>query len=116
MRITRDGSAARNPTGNSDPSVIGTSPKMSPGCRSPTTRSTPSTSFTASIRPPDPTGGQGEQRAGLGLLSGVFAGCERDICRHPREPLARVLIELGEDLDPADFLCGHHRLTPGAAY
>ena len=30
--MTRDGSAARNPTGNTVPSVIGTSPKTSPGC------------------------------------------------------------------------------------
>ena len=49
--MTRDFSAARNPTGNTVPSVIGTSPKMSPGRRSPTTRSIPSTSLTASMRP-----------------------------------------------------------------
>ena len=29
--MTRDASAARNPTGNTVPSVIGTSPKTSPG-------------------------------------------------------------------------------------
>ena len=50
-RITRDGSAARNPTGNTVPSVIGTSPISSPGLRSPTTRGIPSTSFTTSIWP-----------------------------------------------------------------
>ena len=49
--MTREASAARKPTGNTVPSVIGTSPKTSPGCRSPTTRSIPSTSLTASIRP-----------------------------------------------------------------
>src|SRR5919109_3622303 len=51
MRMTRDFSAARNPAGNTVPSVIGTSPKISPGLRSPTTRSIPSTSFVASMRP-----------------------------------------------------------------
>ena len=40
-----------SPTGKTVPSVIGTSPKMSPGCRSPTTRSMPSRSWTASMRP-----------------------------------------------------------------
>src|SRR5438067_9219768 len=49
--MTRDFSAARNPTGNTVPSVIGTSPNMSPRRRSPTTRSIPSTNLTASIRP-----------------------------------------------------------------
>ena len=42
-RITRDGSQARKPTGKTVPSVIGTSPKMSPGSRRPTIRSMPST-------------------------------------------------------------------------
>src|SRR5919197_4073761 len=49
--MTRVGSAARNPTGKTVPRTIGTSPKMSPGCRSPTTRSIPSTDLTGSIRP-----------------------------------------------------------------
>src|SRR5829696_5225366 len=49
--MTRDASAARKPTGKTVPSAIGTSPKMSPGCRSPTTRSIPSTSLTGSMRP-----------------------------------------------------------------
>ncbi len=51
IRMTRDASAARKPAGNTVPSVTGTSPKMSPGSRSPTTRSDPSTRFTASMRP-----------------------------------------------------------------
>ena len=50
-RITRDGSEARNPTGNTVPSAIGTSPKMSPGSRLPTIRSTPSTIWTTSMHP-----------------------------------------------------------------
>ena len=49
--MTRDFSAARNATGNTVPSVIGTSPKRSPGRRSPTTRSIPSMSLIASMRP-----------------------------------------------------------------
>src|SRR5215210_5386969 len=49
--MIRDFSAARNPTGNTVPSTIGTSPKSSPGPRSPTTRPIPSTSLTASMRP-----------------------------------------------------------------
>ena len=49
--MMRDFSAARKPTGNTVPSAIGTSPKMSPGRRSPTTRSIPSTSLTGSMRP-----------------------------------------------------------------
>src|SRR3954447_10185832 len=49
--MTRDRSAGRKPTGNTVPSEIGTSPKISPGTRSPTTRAIPSTSFTGSMRP-----------------------------------------------------------------
>src|ERR687893_2079040 len=49
--MTRDGSEARKPTGNTVPSVIGTSPKTSPGRRSPSTRSIPSTSLVGSMRP-----------------------------------------------------------------
>src|SRR5436190_9021188 len=49
--MTRETSAARKPTGNTVPRAIGTSPNMSPGRRSPTTRSIPSTNLTASIRP-----------------------------------------------------------------
>ena len=49
--MTRDGSAARKPTGKTVPSVIGTSPKMSPGLRTPTTRAMPSACLTGSIRP-----------------------------------------------------------------
>ena len=48
---TRDGSAARNPTGYAVPITMDTSPKMSPGARCPSTLSTPSTALTASIRP-----------------------------------------------------------------
>src|SRR5215217_447488 len=49
--MTRESTAARNPTGNTVPSAIGTSPKISPGCRSPSTRTTPSTSLVGSMRP-----------------------------------------------------------------
>ena len=49
--MTRDGSAARKPTGKTVPSVIGTSPKMSPGLRTPTTRAMPSLCLTGSILP-----------------------------------------------------------------
>ena len=51
MRMTRVASAARKPTGNTVASTIGTSPKMSPGLRTPTTRSMPSMCLTASMRP-----------------------------------------------------------------
>src|SRR3954447_23160012 len=49
--MTREGSAARKPTGNTVPRTIGTSPKISPGLRTPTTRSIPSICWTGSIRP-----------------------------------------------------------------
>ena len=51
MRNTRVLPAARNPTGNTVPSVSGTSPNTSPTERVPTTCSMPSTIRIASIPP-----------------------------------------------------------------
>ena len=46
---------ARKPLGNDVPSVIGTSPKIAPGTRSPSTRSIPSTTLTTSMLPSSTT-------------------------------------------------------------
>ena len=102
--MTRELSAARKPTGNTVPSTIGTSPKMSPGRRSPTTRSIPSTSLTASMRPSSTR----EERALAALVRRVLARRERDVRRRPRKPLALRRAERGEDRDGGDLVRRHH--------
>ena len=82
--MTRDFSAARNPTGNTVPSVIGTSPKMSPG-------------LALADDPLDPVDEldrldaaleHGEERALAALVRRVLARHEADVGRRPGKPLA----------------------------
>ena len=102
--MTREASAARNPTGKTVPSVIGTSPKTSPGSRSPTTRSIPSVELDRL----DATVEQGEERALAALGRRELAGQEADVGRRAGEPLALGRAERGEDRDSGDLLGGHH--------
>ena len=88
--MTRDGSAARKPTGKTVPSAIGTSPKISPGWRSPTTRTIPSTFLTASMRP------SMTAKSARSLASGAAnSPCgEADVRGCLREPCALGLVEV----------------------
>ena len=101
--MTRDFSAARNPAGNTVPSVIGTSPKISPGPRSPTTRSIPSTSLVASMRPSSTA-----KSAFVAFVRRVLARHEADVGRRVAQPLALIRAQSSEDFDPTDLLCRHH--------
>ena len=100
MRITRDGSEARNPTGNTVPSTIGTSPKTSPGRRSPTTRSI---AVDGADRLDAPLQ-HGEQRPLGALVRRVLSGHQAHVGGHARETLELVGIEIGEERDTADLL------------
>ena len=92
--------------------VIGTSPKTSPGRRSPRTRSIPSTFLVASMRPVE----HREERPFRALLGRELAGDEVDVGGDARQPLARGLVEALEDLDRADLVRGHHRRDPSAPH
>ena len=86
------------------PSVIGTSPKRSPGLRSPTTRWIPSTS----LHGLDSALEQGEQRPPFALVRGVLAGDEADVGRRARQQLPALGAQGGEVRDVLDLLrCDH---------
>jgi hypothetical protein len=54
-----------------------------------------------------------EQRALGALVRGVLARRERDVGRCPREPLALLRAEAGEDRDGGDLPRRHHGRCPG---
>jgi hypothetical protein len=102
--MTREGSAARNPTGNTVPKTSGNSPKISPGRRRPTTRATPSVSLTGSIRPSSTA----KQGTVIALVRRILSWHQTDICGRQRKTLALSLLESGKDADSANFLWRHH--------
>ena len=102
--MTREGSAARKPTGKTVPSVIGTSPKMSPGLRTPTTRAMPSACLTGSIRPSSTA----KSARSLPSSAAYSPGDEADVGRRARDPLALRLVEAREERDPGDLVCRDH--------
>ena len=103
---TRDGSAARKPTGNTVPSAIGTSPKMSPGSRWPTTRSMPSIVLDGARCGPR---ARRTARARRPRGAAYSPGGERDVGRGARQPLALSLAERREQRDRGDLVGGDHR-------
>ena len=86
------------------PSVIGTSPKTSPGFRSPTDRLDP----VFDLDGLDAALEQREERALVTGIRGVFAGSEGDVGRRARQALPVGGIEAGKDPDPRDLVGGHH--------
>ena len=102
--MTRDGSAARNPTGNTVPSVIGTSPKTSPGLA----LADGALDAVDELDDLDATLEQAEERALVALVRGVLARREADVGCGAGEPLALRRVEPREDRDPGDLLGRHH--------
>src|SRR3954467_15761850 len=109
--MTRAGAAARKPTGKTVPRLMGTSPKISPASRTPTTRSTPSARCTGSIPPPSTaeTAGPREERRLASLRRRVLARAETDVRGGARQPLALGVVQSGEERDQPDLLGGDHR-------
>ena len=87
--MTRDFSAARNPTGKTVPSTIGTSPKMSPGSALADDALDP----VDDLDRLDPALEDGEERALVPLVGRVLARREPDVGRGPGEPLAARRVE-----------------------
>jgi hypothetical protein len=56
----------------------------------------------------DPAGEHRQERPLVALVGCILAGCERDVRRRAREPLAGGLVEAREDRDRANLLrCDH---------
>ena len=106
MRMTRDGSAARKPTGNTVPSTIGTSPKTSPGLPLADDALDP----VDELDRLDPALEHGEQRALAALVRRVLARDEADVRRQPAKLLALGRVERREERDLPDLLRRHHAL------
>ena len=102
--MTRDVSAARNPTGNTVPSVIGTSPKMSPGRALADDALDP----VDKLDRLDAALEHGEERALVALVRGVLARHEADVGRRAGKPLALGSAESREDRDSGDLVRRHH--------
>ena len=107
-RMTRDGSAARNPTGNTVPSAIGTSPKMSPGLALADDALDP----VDELDRLDAALEHREQRALVALVRGVLARRQPDVRRDAGEPLALRLAQAGEQRDRRDLVRRHHDRHP----
>ena len=105
--MTRDFSAARNPTGNTVPSVIGTSPNSSPGLA----LADHPLDAVHELGRFDPPLEHGEERALAALGRRVLARHEADVRGRSGEPLAVSRIESREDRDRADLLRCHHRIN-----
>ena len=89
------------------PSVIGTSPKISPGSRA----ADHALDALGQLHRLDPPVEHGEQRGLAALRRGVLARGEADVRRQARELLALVGVEPGEERDLRDLLRGDHRQT-----
>ena len=102
--MTRDGSAARKPAGNTVPSAIGTSPKISPGSRDADDALDPVDDLDRLDAPLE----HGEQRALVALVGGVLARQQRDVGGGAGQLLALGVAELREQCDLGDLVGRHH--------
>jgi hypothetical protein len=102
---TREGSTARNAAGNRVPSVIGTSPKITPGTRQPTCCSTPSVILVASIFP-ETTANSARSSSSCTAYS---PGGQADVGRLAREVAKVVVAQRREERDRAELVEGQHR-------
>jgi hypothetical protein len=93
MRRTRDAVAARKPTGNTVPRTIGTSPKTSPGSRSPTTIDPVDRSHRF-----DPPLEHSKQRAIVACVRRVLTRHQADVRRNPGKTLVLGRVEHREHL------------------